>query len=388
MGKNSWKKIFGMVYAGQAFSIVGSAAAQFAVIWWLTAQTGSAVTLTLASIVSLLPNMFLGPFAGVWVDRCNRKWVMIAADGLVALSSVALAVAFWLWQAPSVLFIYGVLFIRGIGNTFHSLAMEAAIPMFVPVDKLTKAGGWGRLISSLSNMLGPALGAGMLEILPVSLIQLFDVAGALVASLCLLPVSLPKAEKKGEKVQLLADLRQGFAAMKENKPLMVIFFPLLVALSAAGLRALYGRRSPECLVGNHIFCRNVFRILGNGHLGWQKAAFFIDFRQRLCAGNGGTGRRLAAAMGIRPVFGLRIFDRRNSDLLQYFDDCVYTGNGSAGGGGQGIVVGDDSGCAGDSLRAVAGRAAQRADWSRQDVCGVGCVDCGGRHSLLAAERKI
>lgn len=229
MGKNSWKKIFGMVYAGQAFSIVGSAAAQFAVIWWLTAQTGSAVTLTLASIVSLLPNMFLGPFAGVWVDRCNRKWVMIAADGLVALSSVALAVAFWLWQAPSVLFIYGVLFIRGIGNTFHSLAMEAAIPMFVPVDKLTKAGGWGKLISSLSNMLGPALGAGMLEILPVSLIQLFDVAGALVASLCLLPVSLPKAEKKGEKVQLLADLRQGFAAMKENKPLMVIFFPLLVA---------------------------------------------------------------------------------------------------------------------------------------------------------------
>lgn len=94
MGKNSWKKIFGMVYAGQAFSIVGSAAVQFAVIWWLTAQTGSAVTLTLASIVSLLPNMFLGPFAGVWVDRCNRKWIMIAADGLVALSSVALAVAF------------------------------------------------------------------------------------------------------------------------------------------------------------------------------------------------------------------------------------------------------------------------------------------------------
>lgn len=54
MSKN-WKKQFMTIYAGQAFSLLGSAAVQFAVIWWLTIQTESAITLTIASVVSVHP---------------------------------------------------------------------------------------------------------------------------------------------------------------------------------------------------------------------------------------------------------------------------------------------------------------------------------------------
>jgi len=46
-----WKKKFAVIYTGQAFSLLGSAAVQFAVIWWLTVQTGSAITLTLVHMV-------------------------------------------------------------------------------------------------------------------------------------------------------------------------------------------------------------------------------------------------------------------------------------------------------------------------------------------------
>ncbi|MEA4922782.1 MAG: cation:proton antiporter, partial [Eubacteriaceae bacterium] len=48
----NWKKQFAIIYAGQAFSILGSAAVQFAIIWWLTIQTESAITLTIASVVA------------------------------------------------------------------------------------------------------------------------------------------------------------------------------------------------------------------------------------------------------------------------------------------------------------------------------------------------
>ena len=96
----NWKRQFVVIYTGQAFSILGSAAVQFAIIWWLTVQTESAVTLTIASVVAFLPNMLIGPFAGVWVDRYNRRTVMIAADGLVAVSSAILGVAFWLVPTP------------------------------------------------------------------------------------------------------------------------------------------------------------------------------------------------------------------------------------------------------------------------------------------------
>lgn len=223
-----WKKQFIVIYAGQAFSILGSAAVQFAVIWWLTVRTESAVTLALASIVSFLPSIFIGPFAGVWIDRYNRRTVMIAADGLVAVSSVVLGAAFLLMPTPPVWLIYIVLFLRGLGNTFHAPAMQAAIPTFVPADMLVKAGGWGNMIVSVSNMLGPVLGVALMAILPVAAIMLVDILGAAFAIVCLLFVTIPDVAQAAGKVRMWSDMKQGFAAMKANKPLMAIFFPLLL----------------------------------------------------------------------------------------------------------------------------------------------------------------
>ena len=108
-----------VIYAGQAFSLLGSAAVQLAVIWWLTVQTGSAITLALATIVSCLPNMIIGPFAGVWVDKNNRPTVMIGADGLVALSSLILGAAFMISRTPPVGLVYIILFLRGLGESDH-----------------------------------------------------------------------------------------------------------------------------------------------------------------------------------------------------------------------------------------------------------------------------
>lgn len=224
----SWKKQFAIIYAGQAFSLLGSAVVQFAVIWWLTVQTESAVTLTISSIVTFLPNMLIGPFAGVWIDRYNRRTVMIAADGLVALSSVILGTAFLLTESPPIWFIYIILFMRGLGNTFHGPAMQAAIPMLVPAEMLTKAGGWGNLINSVSAMLGPVLGAAAMGFLPIAGVMLIDILGAAFAIICLLFVSIPDIPQTGERVHMLSDMKLGFEAMRANKPLMAVFIPLLL----------------------------------------------------------------------------------------------------------------------------------------------------------------
>ncbi|HDG0616611.1 TPA: MFS transporter, partial [Escherichia coli] len=224
----NWKKQFAVIYTGQAFSILGSAAVQFAVIWWLTIQTESAITLTIASLVAFLPNMLIGPFAGVWIDRYNRRTVMILADGLVAVSSIILGAAFLLVETPPIWFIYIVLFLRGLGNTFHGPAMQAAIPMFVPADMLTKAGGWGNMIQSISNMMGPVLGAALMSFLPISSIMIVDILGAAFAIVCLLFVIIPDITQTNEKMSVLSDMKQGFIAMKANKPLMAVFSPMLL----------------------------------------------------------------------------------------------------------------------------------------------------------------
>ena len=81
---------FLILWTGQALSILGSMAVQFALIWWLTRETGSAAVLAVAALLGLLPTVALGPVIGVLVDRWDRKLIMLASDAMVALASLVL----------------------------------------------------------------------------------------------------------------------------------------------------------------------------------------------------------------------------------------------------------------------------------------------------------
>lgn len=93
---NNWKKKFIIIWSGQLFSILSSSIAQFAIVLWISLETGSAEVLSFATIAALLPQVVLGPFAGVFVDRWSRKWTMILADSFVALCSSIIALLFYL----------------------------------------------------------------------------------------------------------------------------------------------------------------------------------------------------------------------------------------------------------------------------------------------------
>ena len=118
---NNWKKKFIIIWSGQLFSILSSSIAQFAIVLWISLETGSAEVLSFATIAALLPQVVLGPFAGVFVDRWSRKWTMILADSFVALCSGIIALLFYLdvieiWQ------IYLLLMLRSVGSAFHAPA--------------------------------------------------------------------------------------------------------------------------------------------------------------------------------------------------------------------------------------------------------------------------
>ena len=71
--QKSWKRPFFTIWTGQSFSLLGSQLVQFALVWWLTQKTGSATVLATASLVGLLPQVFLMPVAGALVDRWSRR---------------------------------------------------------------------------------------------------------------------------------------------------------------------------------------------------------------------------------------------------------------------------------------------------------------------------
>jgi MFS transporter, DHA3 family, macrolide efflux protein len=225
---DKWQKSFFTMYIGQAFSLLSSSAVQFSIIWWITVQTGSAIALTVASVVGLLPQAVIGPFAGVWIDRYNRKTIMIVADSAVAVSSLLLGLSFF-FTTPPLIFIYFILFIRALGETFHKPAMQAAIPQLVPEDQLTKAGGLGQMIQSACSMVGPMLGAFLMSITTLQHAMLVDVFGAVLAVLTLSSVKIAKHAVTSTKLSIIADMKQGIRTIKANKVLMSVSIPILLS---------------------------------------------------------------------------------------------------------------------------------------------------------------
>ncbi|MDX1416760.1 MAG: MFS transporter, partial [Candidatus Promineifilaceae bacterium] len=135
-----WKTRFFTIWGGQALSIIGSQLVQFALIWYLTVQTGSATILATATLVGLLPNVILGPFIGTLVDRWDRRRIMLVADTMITLATICLAVMFAL-DAVAVWQIYVVMFIRALFGSFHSNAMTASTSLMVPVEHLSRIQG-------------------------------------------------------------------------------------------------------------------------------------------------------------------------------------------------------------------------------------------------------
>src|SRR4026208_224028 len=113
MNSNNWAVRYFTLWTGQALSLLGSQLVQFAIIWHLTQTTKSATTLAIAAMMGLLPQVLLSPFIGTWVDRGNRRLIMITADATVAIATIGLALLFALGLVQT-WHIYLALFIRAV----------------------------------------------------------------------------------------------------------------------------------------------------------------------------------------------------------------------------------------------------------------------------------
>jgi MFS transporter, DHA3 family, macrolide efflux protein len=229
----NWAKKYYTIFTGQAVSIFGSGLVQFALIWYLTQETGSATVLALATLVALLPQVVLSPMVGALVDRWNRRLIMIFADTLIALSTVLLAVLFFLgivqiWQ------VYLIMFLRAVGDIFHTSAMGASTALLVPSDQLQRVSGINQTLRAGINIVAPPSGALLLGILPIQGVLFIDVSTALIGVVPLLFLSIPQPVRELDaqgkyKTSILQDMKEGFA--------YIIAWPGLMAILGVALFA-------------------------------------------------------------------------------------------------------------------------------------------------------
>lgn len=201
-----WLGRFLAIWSGQAVSLVGSALVQFALVWWLTITTGSATVLAIASIMGMLPQIVLTPFAGVYVDRWKRRLTMIGADGLMALSTLVLVVLF-ATGVIEVWHIYIVLFFRSCFAAFHWPASQAATALLVPERNMARVAGLNQSIYGLSSVLAPPLGAVLFALMPIQYVLSIDIATALLAIIPLLLIRIPEPTPSHEERHIIKEMK-------------------------------------------------------------------------------------------------------------------------------------------------------------------------------------
>jgi len=173
--------------------MIGSSLVRFALIWWLTKETDSAGVLATASVVTMLPSVLVGPFAGTFVDRWNRKWTMIISDGLIAFLTLGLGYLYWQGIA-AVWHVYAIMFLRALGGVFQDPAMRASTTLLVPEDQLSRVGGMNETLMGVVNIVSPLLGALLIEVLSMQGTLAIDIVTAILAIGPLLVLEIPQPE--------------------------------------------------------------------------------------------------------------------------------------------------------------------------------------------------
>ena len=237
MARKLWNKDFILLLQGNAVSTIGDLMYSVAIGYWVYEQTGSSGLMGIMSAISMFVTMFLSPFSGSIVDKCNRKWVLVGMDimqGVIMLSIGLLAYLDKL-NVPGVLI---AAFLAALGSVFYSPAASTLMIDIIPHDDMTRGQSIFSGSNALINMVGTAFSGVMVAFFGVPLIVIINGLSNLYSAVSELFIHVPRTVQQGAQVSAKSILRDSKEAVRMiflDKCLQ-LFVPcaLLINLLAAG----------------------------------------------------------------------------------------------------------------------------------------------------------
>lgn len=237
--KENWLRNIILFMSSQTISLFGSSLVQYAIMWHITLSTGSGLMMTLYIICGFIPTFIMSPIGGVWADRFNRKKLIVLSDGLIATSTLILAIIFMMgYQEVWLLFVMAA--IRAFGTGVQMPAVGAILPQIVPKDKLTKINGINGSIQAIIMFVSPIVSAALLSFTTIEKIFFIDVVTAAIAIftlLAFLKISVHEKASEKQEVGYFEDFKQGLTYvnghpfLKKFFAFFAVFFVLMAPAS-------------------------------------------------------------------------------------------------------------------------------------------------------------
>jgi MFS transporter, DHA3 family, macrolide efflux protein len=193
-------KAFGVVWVGQAVSLLGTSMTNFGLTIWAFQTTGLATALALVGFFYITPLLIISPLAGAIVDRSNRKLMMMVSDLASGLVTIVL---FFLYATGNlqIWHLYIGSAVSGTFQTFQWPAYSAAITVIVPKKHYARAHALNELAGNSSGIFAPLLAGALLAIIGLQGIFIIDIITFSFAILTLLLVHIPQPETTSEGVE-------------------------------------------------------------------------------------------------------------------------------------------------------------------------------------------
>ena len=230
---------FALLWIAGLISVAGDFALVAALPLHAYALTGSAIATGGVIAAALLPRVVLGSMAGVLVDRWDRRWTMMAADLLRAMTLLPLLA---MGSADALWLLYLVRFATSTLTLFFNPAESALLPRLVGKERLVTANALNALNDNLGRLVGPALGGVVYATSGLGVVVLADATTFLVSALCIAAIRIPTPQERiavdpapttGGR-RFFQEWRAGIEVIRRDRTLSVIFLAVSVGVLGEG----------------------------------------------------------------------------------------------------------------------------------------------------------
>ncbi|NMB56112.1 MAG: MFS transporter [Leptolinea sp.] len=225
---------FVALWLSETFSLIGDRLMMVALIALVYDCTGSAGAVGLLMLVKALPALLLGSLAGVFVDRWNRKWIMVISNLLQGL------LVFWMPLATDITVIFILYLVMSMINQFFVPARTAVIPDLFPPQALLTANSLFALSIVFGMAVGPAAAAWIMENLSTEAAFFIRTADFLLPAVVVAFLSIPRQHAASPGVDFFADLREGFTFARSHPPVLAALTTIAASFFVVGTMSVAG----------------------------------------------------------------------------------------------------------------------------------------------------
>ncbi len=204
-----WNKNFFLLWQGQLVSAFGDIIYSIALGFWIMQKTGSTALMGTLVAVSSIPRIVISPFAGVLVDRWDRKKLIVLMDFLRGIAILFVAAAALLGELQ-IWMVFAAGIIISSCSAFFNPSISSSIPDIVPKSKLIKANSAMNIVYTGSSLIANPLGGILFNILHAPIMFLVNGVSYIFSAFTEMFMKVPKIERENAENDFWGEFIDGF----------------------------------------------------------------------------------------------------------------------------------------------------------------------------------